>query len=122
MKNWQIVTIPTEDGNDTLSGALGISKKRVKELKQITEAADKHFKTISDALEAITGQCQNINEAIFIAFMYGDNKCKCRSCPGAEMSDNMPEDLKSMIDELAKRIGGNFGGIIEIKRRRDEDE
>lgn len=71
MKTWQVVSIPTEE--NSFIGSLGISKERRIELLDVLSTALAREKfSKSELLENVTGQCENINEACFSAFMFGE--------------------------------------------------
>lgn len=71
MKTWQVVSIPTEE--NSFIGALGISEdRRIKLFDVLSTALARTEDSKSEVLESITGQCENINEACFLAFMFGE--------------------------------------------------
>jgi len=114
MKPWQIVTIPPEDDDNSLPGALGISKERKNVLVELTELESKKSNFTSEILENVTGQCSNINEAIFTAFVLGN---ECRNCP-------IPDLPKGLIEFFSENLGGEFGSIFKInldKNKQDKD-
>ncbi len=120
-KPWQAIAIPSE--KDTTFDAFGISEERLKELQKILEKAHEENKKITETLEQATGECMNINEAIFIAFQYGE-KLACMGCPVQSMNEGeLPPGIEEFVKFISKKLKGPIGGMmIEIKPDDDDDE
>lgn len=97
MKPWQIITIPPEEGKSSLTNVLGINDERAKELIDKLAIAHKQSGNLSGTLEAITGECLNINEAIFTAFAYGEHMGKSRNKYAIA---EVPEEIKEFISQM----------------------
>lgn len=121
MKSWQIVTIPTEKGKNTLPYALGVSEERAEALFDIVEATAKKYNKISEILEDITGQCENINESILTTFMFvKHNEGPCISCPIKDITENLSKEIpEEFLKLMSKSLGIKFGSIVKVSLNRD---
>jgi hypothetical protein len=79
------------DKSDTISGALGISKQRSKELIELANKAFNGHDDTASALKDCTEKCNTSEEIAFILYVYGH--ATGHMCERAHVHDGLAELL-----------------------------